>query len=206
VSLASSIQQFKIRLETNPKLGVMLITLVIALWVYGLFEILDWSDDLEKERIDAQKKYDIAQDLAKETFWEERKLISQELLKTLEARLWPIENEGLVRANLAKELTQLTEKSGLERARVTIDPKPVIEKNAPNYKKFVATITAPGVKLTSVEMFLDELAHEERLFILQSFELRVKPFPLFKITLSVIMPIGDEKKAGITQLKKGAQK
>lgn len=206
MSLASSIQQFKIRLETNPKLGIMLIALVIALWVYGFFEILDWSDSLEKERIEAQKKYDVAQDLAKETFWEQRKLISQELLKTLEARLWPIENEGLVRANLAKELTQLTEKSGLERARVTIDPKPVIEKSAPNYKKFVATIVAPGVKLTSVEIFLDALAHEERLFILQSFELRVKPFPLFKITLSVIMPIGDEKKPGTTQVRKGAQK
>ena len=110
MSLASSIQQFKIRLETNPKLGVMLIVFIIALWVYGLFEILDWSDELEKERVDLQKKYDLAEDLSKETFWETRKNISQELLKTLEARLWPIQNEGPARASLEKEISQLAKK------------------------------------------------------------------------------------------------
>ncbi|MDP1725124.1 MAG: hypothetical protein Q8L85_10545 [Alphaproteobacteria bacterium] len=206
MSLASSIQQFKIRLETNPKLGVMLIVFIIALWVYGLFEILDWSDELEKERVDLQKKYDLAEDLSKETFWETRKNISQELLKTLETRLWPIQNEGPARASLEKEISQLAEKAGMERIRVTVDPKPAIDKNAPNYKRFTATIMVTGAKLNAIELFLDALAHEERLFILQSFELRVKPFPTFKISLSVIMPIGEDKKPIPTQVRKGAQK
>lgn len=207
MSLASSIQEFKIRLETNPKLGVILIIFVIALWVYGLLEILDWSNTLEQERITAQKKYAIVQDLAKEQFWEERKLISEELLKTLETRLWPMtSNEGLVRANLGKEIEQIAEKSELGRFKVTVEPKPVIDKNAPNYKKFTATLMATGAKLTNIEIFLDALAHEERLFIVQNLDLRIKPFLLFKITLSVIMPIGEEKKTTPTQLKKGAQK
>lgn len=208
MSLTSSIQQFKIRLETNPKLGIILIVFIISIWVYGLFELLDWSNTLEQERIDAQKKYNQTEALAREQFWEERKGISQELLKTLESRLWPIQNDGTARASLDKELSQIAEKAGLERFKVTTDPKPVIDKNAPNYKKFTSTIMATNNKPEIVEAFLDALAHahEERLFIIQNFEMRMKPFPQLRVSISVIMPIGDEKKPNPIPVKKGAQK
>lgn len=206
MAISLGFQKFRARIEANPKLGIALILLVILVWGYGFLEIMDFSGELEQERMIAQKKLEQVEDLAKEQFWEERKLQSQELLKTLEGRLWPIQNEGLVRANLQNELNQLAEKSGLERMRIQVDQQPVIDKNAPNFKRFTANLTASGVKPEAVENFLDALSHEERHFILQNFELRVSRFPFFKVSLSVLMPIIEEKGKKGTASKKGAQR
>lgn len=201
MAISSGFQDFRSKIEANPKLGIGLIFLILLVWVYGFLEIMDFSTDLEQERIIAQKKLNLVEDLAREQFWEERKLQSQELLKSLESKLWPIQNEGLVRANLQNELNQLAEKSGLERMRIQVDQNPVIDKNNPNFKRFTANLTATSVKPDAVENFLDALSHDEHHFILQTFELRVKPFPFMKVSLSVLMPSPENtaKKQGSTK-------
>lgn len=205
MAISLGFEQFKARLEANPKLGVALVVLMVALWGYGFLELMDFSDSLEQERIAAEKKHTLIRSLAREDFWEERKLQSQELLKSIESKLWPIQNEGLVRANLQSELSQLAEKSGLERMRVQVDAQPTIDKKAPNFKRFNASLTASSVKLEAVETFLDALSHEEHHYIIQNFELRSKPFPFFKLTLSILMPVPEER-GKTANTKKGSQR
>lgn len=203
MTLFEQINQLRLKVMTNPRLLVSVILVVILLWMILLVELIDISDDFERDYVEAYKKLTQTEELAREDFWEERKKQSSALLERVEARLWPIQNEGLARATLQKELTELAEKAGLERIRIQIE-KPVDQKGNKNFKRYRASLTS-WFKPEALDIFLSAIVKDERQYLFDNFELRFKPFPYFKANLAVIMPQLNPKKGKGKKRKDGGR-
>lgn len=186
MTLMEQLAALRLKIMANPRLLISTLLVIFLIWMILILELVDIADEFEQDFITTYKQLTQTQALAREEFWGERKKQSAALLERMESRLWPIQNEGLARATLQKELTELAEKAGLERIRIQIE-KPIDQKGNKDFKRYRASITS-WFQPESLEIFLSALTKDERQYVFDNFELRFKPFPYFKANLSVIMP------------------
>lgn len=186
MTLIEQLIQMREKITSNPRLLISTLLVVLLVWMLIILELADVAQDFENEYITTYRQLTQTKALAREDFWGERKKQSAALLEKVEGRLWPLQNDGLARASLQKELTELAEKAGLERIRIQIE-KPIDQKGNKDFKRYRASITS-WFKPETLDVFLSAVVKDERQYVFDNFELRFKPFPYFKANLSVIMP------------------
>jgi hypothetical protein len=186
MAVSDLIIAFQSELKKKPllRLGLAGLIVIIAGFVY---------DTIQTYRVESYTAYsdkfrhtkELLQ-LSKENFWEKRQTETQTFLSTLEARLWPSQNEGLARANLQKELTQICEKSGVDKPKITLE-QPRMARHMIGFKKFTAIIQAFS-KAEAIEQLFINLQKQERAYMIQELELRLKPGGFFRMAVAVYMP------------------
>lgn len=179
--LLRSALALRTQLSTNPRALGGLIAIVTLVAIYGL---LQFGDAIAAKRSAYRQQVSLLHRTAaigEDSDWAGHAKESSEILKVLEDRLWNFENEGVALANMQDWITSVGRDAKLDKLQVRIKmarPKGL----RPDIVQLNATFTAIH-NGTSLRTFLDRIAREPHLLIVDQMRVQTRPTSLMQMTL-----------------------
>ena len=128
---SESLQQLKRALDAaarearaNPRVLIGLVVILLMLWSYGLFTLMDAVGASERRLLEAQAEIRRVTQIAGETGWEQRAQEANALKERLVARLWVGDTEGQAQADFQEAVARAARESGLSRPQIRVDRDP----------------------------------------------------------------------------------
>ena len=171
--LIALLGRFRRELKTNRRAAVGLLALGCLAAGYGLLCLDEAIANLATTYREATHRLERVIASGEEKDWATRAAASATIRRSLEARLWKGESEGMARADLQDWLTNNAHEAGLEKAQVRIElVKP--PGTPADFRQLTATITATQTE-TSLLSFLDKIKREPRLLVVDHLLVRERP-------------------------------
>jgi hypothetical protein len=191
--LTALIGRLRTELKTNRRAAVGLLVLGCLAAGYGLL-ILDGAiGSLGTSYSEASHRLERVIASGREKDWPARAAASAAMRKSLEARLWKGESEGMARADLQDWVTNNAREAGLEKAQVRIELIKLKEMPA-DFRQLTATITALDTEV-SLLAFLDRIKREPRLLVVDHLLVRQRPVPSLEMKLVAYAALADNGSA-----------
>lgn len=179
--LISLVGRFRNELKTNWRAAIGLLVLGCLVAGYGLLSLDDAIGSLADTYKEATYRLDRVIASGREKDWPARAAASAAIRKSLEARLWKGESEGMARADLQDWVTNTAREAGLERAQVKIELVKPAGMPA-DFRQLTATITALETE-KSLFAFLDRITREPRLLVVDHLLVHQQPVPSLEMKL-----------------------
>jgi len=155
---------------------------------YGLLSLDDAIGSAAASYSDATHRLERVILSGQEKDWPARAAASVTLRKSLEARLWRGESEGMARADLQDWVTNTAREAGLEKAQVRIELIKPTGMPA-DFRQLTATITALDTE-ESLFAFLDQIKREPRLLVVDQLLVRQRPVSSLEMKLVAYAALG----------------
>jgi hypothetical protein len=168
-------------LQTNRRAAVGLLVLGCLAAGYGLLSLDDAIGSMATSYAEATHRLERVLSSGQEKDWPARAAASAEIRKSLEARLWKVESEGMARADLQDWVTNHARDAGLEKAQVRIELTKPTGMPA-DFRQLTATITATDTE-ASLFAFLDQIKREPRLLVVDHLLVRQRPVSSLEMKL-----------------------
>jgi hypothetical protein len=173
--------RFRRELKTNRRAVIGLLALGCLVAGYGLLSLDDAIDSLAGTYREATHRLERVIASGGEKDWPARATASTGIRKSLEARLWKGESEGMARADLQDWVTNTARDAGLEKAQVRIELTKPTGMPA-DFRQLTATITALDTE-ASLLALLDRIKREPRLLVVDHLLVRQQPVPSLEMKL-----------------------
>jgi len=168
-------------LRTNRRAFLGFLAIAVLVGGYCLMLLGDAGDALRASYIRASLRLQRVEASSSEKDWPARAAASAAMRQSLEKRLWPADSEGVARANLQDWVTTAGRDAGLDKLRVTVElarPKGL----PPDLRQVIATIGAPETD-TTLTRFLDRIARDPHLLVIDRLHVQEHPVALLEMTL-----------------------
>jgi len=175
-------------LKTNRRAAAGLLVLGCLAAGYGLLSLDDAIGSAAASYSDATHRLERVILSGQEKDWPARAAASVTLRKSLEARLWRGESEGMARADLQDWVTNTAREAGLEKAQVRIELIKPTGMPA-DFRQLTATITALDTE-ESLFAFLDQIKREPRLLVVDQLLVRQRPVSSLEMKLVAYAALG----------------
>jgi len=110
--------------RANPRVLIGLAVILLMLWSYGLFTLMDAVSASERRLLEAQAEIRRVTQIAGETGWDQRAQEANALKERLLARLWTGDTEGQAQADFQEAVAKAARESGLSRPQIRVDRDP----------------------------------------------------------------------------------
>jgi hypothetical protein len=179
--LIAFVGRFRSELRTNRRAAVGLLVLGCVVAGYGLLSLDDATRSAAASYSEATHRLERVIAAGEERDWSARAAASAAIRKSLEARLWKGNSEGMARADLQDWVTNNAREAGLEKAQVKIELIKPTGMPA-DFRQLTATITAVDTE-PSLLAFLDRIAREQRLLVVDHLLVRERPIRSLEMKL-----------------------
>lgn len=178
-----ALQPLILQIRQNARLRYALIAVFIILWGQAILLVQD-AVTAEVRRL-TQRREELArlERFAADTEWPKRAQDSDRLRASLEGRLWPIETEGLVRAEFQEWLMTNARKAGIGRPTVRAE-RTDSEGNQSGFRAISATLSGDFTP-EGLQSFLGTVANDKRLIVIQSMRIQRNPLPRIDLVLAI---------------------
>jgi hypothetical protein len=179
--LIALVGRLRAELKTNRRAALGLLAIGCLAAGYGFLGLGDAIDNLRGSYVEATYRLERQVAAGREREWPARAAASAEARRSLEARLWKGQSNGMARADLQDWVTTNAREAGLERVQVKIELAKL--KGLPaNLREVTATITALDTE-ASLIAFLDRIKRETRLLVIDHLSVRTQPIPSLEMKL-----------------------
>jgi hypothetical protein len=180
--VAAMIQPLVSQIRQNPRLGWALALVGVILWLYAILLVQD-AVTAENRRL-SQRRAEVTrlERLAADTEWPRRAQESDAMRAALEARLWPIETEGLARAEFQEYLIRTARTAGFGRPQVRAE-RTDTDSGQSGFRTLSATLSGDFTP-EALQSFLGTVANEKRLIVIQSMRIQRNPLPRIDVVVT----------------------
>jgi hypothetical protein len=179
--LLALVGKVRAELRTNRRAAAGLLLLGCLAAGYGLLSLDGAIGNAGASYSEASRRLERVVASTREKNWPARVADSAAIRKSLEARLWKGESEGMARADLQDWVTNSAREAGLEKAQVRIELIKPKEMPA-DFRQLTATITALDTE-DSLFAFLDRIRREPRLLVVDHLVVRQRPVSSLEMKL-----------------------
>jgi hypothetical protein len=191
--LAALVGRVRAELKTNRRAAAGLLALGCLIAGYGLLSLDEAITAQQAGYTDAVHRMERVIASGQEKDWPARAETSATIRKSLEARLWRGESEGMARANLQDWVTNNARSAGLERTQIQIELTKPAGMPA-EFRQLTATITGLQTE-ASLLAFLNLIKREPHLLVVDHLVVRQLPLASIEIKLVAYMVLAGNKPA-----------